>query len=245
MSLQSTDLILVNRSNLTYKMTGDTILDPITAAQTTANSALTLAQANEAAINALETSVVPIPVGTIVFVAMNNVPPGFLPCDGGTYNTSSYSALFAAISYNYGGSGNTFGVPDLRNRFIMGYNSADSRNFGTLQGSTNKSHTHSVSGTTSINDVSHTHPASTLDNGVHNHTYEVRQSTIEIEAGLTTPVWTGTASDATGEAGNHNHVVSIGNNNVNHTHSLTLTTEAEGAVDARPTNLNLLAVIKF
>ncbi len=247
MSLQSTDLILVNRNNLTYKMTGDTILDPITSAQTTANSALSLAQANEAAINALETSVVPIPVGTVVYVAMNSVPPGFLPCDGGTYNTTSYAALFAAISYNYGGSGNTFSVPDLRNRFVMGFNSADSRNYGTVQGSQNKSHNHAVSGTTGENNVSHTHPASTLDNGEHHHDYTTFQTTANINpgpAGLT-PVWSGTEEVETNDAGLHNHTVSIGNNNVNHTHSFTLTTESEGGTEARPTNMNLLAVIKF
>ena len=218
MSLQSTDLILVNRNNLTYKMTGDTILDPITSAQTTANSALSLAQANEAAINALE-----------------------------TYNTTSYAALFAAISYNYGGSGNTFSVPDLRNRFVMGFNSADSRNYGTVQGSQNKSHNHAVSGTTGENNVSHTHPASTLDNGEHHHDYTTFQTTANINpgpAGLT-PVWSGTEEVATNDAGLHNHTVSIGNNNVNHTHSFTLTTESEGGTEARPTNMNLLAVIKF
>ncbi|MGJ3244926.1 MAG: tail fiber protein [Elainellaceae cyanobacterium] len=45
---------------------------------------------------------------------------GWLLCDGASYSTTLYPALFAAIGYTYGGSGNSFNVPDLRGRVPVG-----------------------------------------------------------------------------------------------------------------------------
>lgn len=38
---------------------------------------------------------------------------GCLLCDGSSYSTTAYPALFAAIGYTYGGSGTSFNVPTL------------------------------------------------------------------------------------------------------------------------------------
>lgn len=46
--------------------------------------------------------------------------PGCLLCDGTSYATATYSALFAVIGYAYGGSGANFKVPDLRGRAGIG-----------------------------------------------------------------------------------------------------------------------------
>jgi microcystin-dependent protein len=43
-----------------------------------------------------------------------NVPSGFILCDGSSYPTATYPALFAAIQYSHGGSGANFNVPDMR-----------------------------------------------------------------------------------------------------------------------------------
>ena len=40
----------------------------------------------------------------------------WLVCDGTSYKTTDYPALFAMIQYTYGGSGTSFSVPDLRNQ---------------------------------------------------------------------------------------------------------------------------------
>lgn len=40
-------------------------------------------------------------------------PTGWLLCDGTSYTTSTYSALYSVVGYNYGGSGSSFNVPNL------------------------------------------------------------------------------------------------------------------------------------
>ncbi len=42
-------------------------------------------------------------------------------CDGTSYATATYPALFAIIGYSYGGAGANFNVPDFRDRQITGY----------------------------------------------------------------------------------------------------------------------------
>lgn len=51
-------------------------------------------------------------------------PKGYLPCDGRLVSTVAYPALFGILGYNYGGSGNMFGVPDFRARSPYGYDTS-------------------------------------------------------------------------------------------------------------------------
>ena len=65
--------------------------------------------------------------GTIVAYGGIALPPnsGWVMCDGGPYDGSvgtAYHNLFLAIGYNYGGSGSSFNVPDLRGKFLRGVN---------------------------------------------------------------------------------------------------------------------------
>lgn len=60
-------------------------------------------------------------VGQIITTASLTAPPGCLPCDGASYPTTGYSALFEAIGYTYGGSGANFNVPDVRGRTQAGF----------------------------------------------------------------------------------------------------------------------------
>ena len=53
-------------------------------------------------------------VGQIVWFAFNYPPAGFLPCNGRVaLNRSQNAALFHAIGYSYGGSGEQFRLPDM------------------------------------------------------------------------------------------------------------------------------------
>ena len=65
--------------------------------------------------------------GTVIAYMGNNVPTGYLSCDGKVYNINDYKTLAEQIksefgSYNYfGGDGeSTFAVPDLRGEFLRG-----------------------------------------------------------------------------------------------------------------------------
>ena len=77
------------------------------------------------------------PTGTVISYMGNNVPTGYLSCDGTVYNISDYPKLAEQIktefgSYNYfGGDGSTtFAVPDLRGEFLRGTGNA-TRNTGS------------------------------------------------------------------------------------------------------------------
>ena len=150
MALQSTDIILVNRTSLTYKMPASEILTPIQSAQTTADSAKTQADANAAAIVNLQDNAIAVPPGVVFYTASQTVPEGYLPCDGALYSRITYPELYAAITYTYGGAGDNFRVPDLRSRFISGFDSSEARGYGSYQESANKSHFHSNDTTTEI-----------------------------------------------------------------------------------------------
>jgi microcystin-dependent protein len=65
--------------------------------------------------------------GIVVPWGSASIPSGFLLCDGTSYSTTTYAALFAVIAYTYGGSGASFLVPDLRDRTIVGVSSANSK----------------------------------------------------------------------------------------------------------------------
>ena len=99
--------------------------------------------------------------GTVIMWGgtVDNVPDGYLLCNGASYNTTTYDKLFDSIGYVHGGSGTTFQVPDLRDRFIVGagsqYDSADvgGQDDISLTQSQLPSHTHAIENT----DLSHSH----------------------------------------------------------------------------------------
>ena len=61
-----------------------------------------------------------IPAGTIIQGLYTSAPTGYVLCDGTSYATVTLSKLFAVISYNYGGSGANFNVPDFRGAVLKG-----------------------------------------------------------------------------------------------------------------------------
>ena len=71
-----------------------------------------------------------LPPGVIVPYGVSVAPTGFLLCDGTAVSRTTYSALFAVVSSLYGdGNGSsTFNVPDLRGRFIAGWDAGAGSN---------------------------------------------------------------------------------------------------------------------
>jgi microcystin-dependent protein len=86
----------------------------------------------------------PDPVGMIIPYggAAGGLPPGALLCDGASYPTTSYPALFGVIGYAYGGAGANFNVPDLRSKVATGAGGSILGNAVTL-GSTGGAESHS------------------------------------------------------------------------------------------------------
>jgi Microcystin-dependent protein len=64
-------------------------------------------------------------LGEIRIFPFNIVPNGWSACDGKILNIRQYQALYALLGNKYGGDGiNTFALPDLRGRTLVGYNPA-------------------------------------------------------------------------------------------------------------------------
>lgn len=63
--------------------------------------------------NTTQTTAFPMTGSILMWPGPSNVPSGYLICDGNSYNTTTYSNLFAVIGYRYGGSGIAFNTPNL------------------------------------------------------------------------------------------------------------------------------------
>ena len=61
------------------------------------------------------------PVGHLSFFAKEQVPDGWLFCDGSQVSKIVYSDLFTAIGDTFGEVGGNFVLPDLRGEFIRGW----------------------------------------------------------------------------------------------------------------------------
>lgn len=84
------------------------------------------------------------PVGTIQTFAFDCVPEGWMVCDGKLLTPGAFPKLFLAIGTTFGGNGNeTFALPDLRGRFVRGWdgNNAE-RDFGSYQADAMQEHSH-------------------------------------------------------------------------------------------------------
>jgi microcystin-dependent protein len=65
------------------------------------------------------------PVGVMMPFGGTAAPAGqWLLCDGASKSTTTYAKLFNVLGYRYGGSGGNFNLPDMRGRFPIGMDSA-------------------------------------------------------------------------------------------------------------------------
>lgn len=126
------------------------------------------------------------PAGSIMMFAGENAPAGWLICAGQTVSRTEYANLFSVLGTTYGaGNGSTtFTLPNLRGRFPVGLNSAETE-FNAL-GKTGGSKTHQL---TESELPSHTHPAQgseLLGNGGTGTTYGIQNGTFFSFRGNTT-----------------------------------------------------------
>ena len=107
-----------------------------------------------------------VPPGAIMPYAASSAPGGWFICDGTAVSRTTYATLFSLIGTTYGnGDGvNTFNLPNMRGRMIMGLNSSDA-SFDVL-GETGGSKTATLT-TTEL--PAHTHTGTTASSGLHDH----------------------------------------------------------------------------
>ena len=102
------------------------------------------------AVNTAVSEVASVPSGTVIHVAMQTAPTGYLKADGAAVSRTTYAALFAAIGAVFGeGDGSTtFNLPDLRGEFVRGWDDARGvdidRVFGSAQDDEIESHSHAA-----------------------------------------------------------------------------------------------------
>lgn len=101
-----------------------------------------------------------VPVGAVISYASNVPPSGWLVCNGQEVHREEYAELFSVIGtiYGEGDQENTFNLPNLVGRVVVGYGEEDgmtARNMGESGGSEEHaltiqempSHSHSVQNT--------------------------------------------------------------------------------------------------
>ena len=77
-----------------------------------------------------------VPAGGIIAFGGATIPGNFLLCDGSNVSRTTYARLFAVIgtAYGAGDGSNTFGLPDMRDRVVIGKGTNNST-LGTETGS--------------------------------------------------------------------------------------------------------------
>lgn len=85
----------------------------------------------------LAAATIPVPVGSVFWIAQQTAPDGFLICDGSNIGRADYARLFAVIGTTFGAGdeATTFSLPDLRAKFIRGAGTVSpySATFGTTK----------------------------------------------------------------------------------------------------------------
>lgn len=110
-------------------------------------------------------------VKTMAYPYTPSLPEGMevVPCDGRALSRSTYSELYSLIGTSFGtGNGTTtFNIPDYRGLFLRGWDGNSNRDkdrvFGAIQQAGLPNHTHTFSGTTATNNVSHSHTRGTMN----------------------------------------------------------------------------------
>ena len=98
----------------------------------------------------LEKGLPHIEPGTIMIFPSNNIPEGWLKCNGADLSRVSYEDLYNVIGTLYGdGDGiTTFGIPDLRGEFVRGWDDGRgvdaNRTLGSYQAQNLQSHRHNM-----------------------------------------------------------------------------------------------------
>lgn len=91
-----------------------------------------------ATVDAAVAAVAEVPAGVMFDWPVATVPSGYLECDGSLVSKTTYPGLFAVLDYNYGGSGDDFGLPDAGGRVIVGRDGTYA--VGATGGSTSSNH---------------------------------------------------------------------------------------------------------
>lgn len=207
-------------------------------------------------------------VGEIRAFALPTAPAGWLEADGTAILIEDYAALAAAIycgdsnnataawgyrattdvspTSNRSTSGTYIVLPDYRGEFLRGWDNGRGKDSGrslhSAQVDDFAEHTHP--GEADSGGV-HTHTGVATSNGNHSHTYSQGSVTTNdnttVGGAASRVLSYSNTTVATGTDGAHTHILSI-DDSPTHTHTLTI--EAAGGPETRPSNLAALICIR-
>lgn len=183
------------------------------------------------------TSDTTIPPGTIVMFGGQTAPDGWLLCDGSVKSGAEFPKLRDAIGTTFGGAGNNFNLPDLRQRFPLGKAQAGTGvTLGEKDGNIN--HVHAGG--------SHTHTTKSHQHGmIHTHTVSRQWSPGQNVVQGDWPSYLITCIDGSPGAGGGTHIPSAdkdtsppmsGASSMTDTGATTVEVNAGGVVDSGPAN---------
>lgn len=115
------------------------------------------------------------PIGSTIWWNTPTPPSGYLIENGASVSKTTYPLLFDAIGYTFGGSGDSFNLPNTISKFVRGGTSPGNTggaNTITLTSDNIPRHRHSMTHTHSISHThvaSHSHTASSNPAGSHSH----------------------------------------------------------------------------
>lgn len=183
------------------------------------------------------------PLGQMTSIAGTTVPNGWLKADGltigstgssATYKGEKYRALFNYLKTSWGNLGTesfdanqTVLLPSLRGKVLVGEDA--SHPIGTSGGSLTQTPAGSISvssnALTEAQLPAHNHTATTATEPNHQHTIPNSGNTVADVRTDGSNSAAGLSSDTTGNAGTHNHTVTVQNtgSGSTHTHTATLT----------------------
>lgn len=182
-----------------------------------------------------------LPVGAIIAFPSENIPDGFLPCEGQELSRKQYPELSSLLGSAFGGTLSTFNLPDLQGQFIRGLDKdgnldldedGNIRKIGSTQEDALQGHRH-IGGKTN-SDGSHKHE-------YYDTSHSINYGTNTFSDDESATLWRNSSSGAsnfTTYSGSHSHKFIIGG----------VSDDTYGKVrvasETRPTNVALIFCIK-
>ncbi|MFH1415201.1 MAG: hypothetical protein ABIH89_03845 [Elusimicrobiota bacterium] len=173
-----------------------------------------------------------VPKGAIIMWSGNpgDLPDGWALCDGAS------------------------GTPDLRGRFIVGYNSSDGDYSSVGNAGGEKAHTlitaempgHTHPFTSGTESNTHSHSGTTSSNGSHTHSYTTKAAYYSAGGTTGSTYWGNESSADTSSAGSHSHTFATGTESTSHTHSGTTNSTGGGTShENRPPYYTLAFIMRL
>jgi len=184
-----------------------------------------------------------VPAGTIMPFAgpLENIPDGYLPCDGSLVNNDTYPLLYAAIGTSWGGTATQFNLPDCRGMFLRGMANGSGNDPDRASRTASNSGGNTGDAVGSFQDAATALPTNTFTgntstNGEHGHTVTLYEDD-----------WFGTGSDAEAldndASGHTGTYIAQSSEDGNHSHSVTI--NGGGDNESRPKNVYVNYIIKY